>query len=87
MALRKILGLETEFGIIHRGRGESNPIAASSVLINAYINSLERAGTAGSTPRVGWDFVDETPANDARGMNLLGAIAPEVETSTTARPS
>jgi proteasome accessory factor PafA2 len=80
MALRKILGIETEFGIIHRGRGESNPIAASSVLINAYINSLERSGTAGSTPRVGWDFVDETPANDARGMNLLGAIAPEVET-------
>ncbi len=82
MALRKILGIETEFGIIHRGRGESNPIAASSVLINAYVNSLERSGVAGggTTPRVGWDFVDETPSNDARGLSLLGAMAPEVET-------
>jgi Pup amidohydrolase len=80
MALRKILGIETEFGILHRRAGESNPIAASSVLINAYVNSLERSGVGGTTPRVGWDFVDETPANDARGMNLLGAMAPEVET-------
>ncbi len=80
MALRKILGMETEFGILHRRAGESNPIAASSVLINSYINSLDRAGTASPLPRVGWDFVDETPANDARGMNLLAAMAPEVET-------
>src|SRR5688572_16704812 len=80
MALRKILGMETEFGILHRRAGESNPIAASSVLINAYINSLDRAGTASPLPRVGWDFVDETPANDARGLSLLAAMAPEVET-------
>lgn len=80
MALRKILGMETEFGIFHRRAGESNPIAASSVLINAYINSLDRAGTASPLPRVGWDFVDETPANDARGLSLLAAMAPEVET-------
>ena len=80
MALRKILGMETEFGILHRRAGESNPIAASSVLINAYINSLDQAGTASPLPRVGWDFVDETPANDARGLSLLAAMAPEVET-------
>ena len=76
MALRKILGMETEFGILHRRAGESNPIAASSVLINAYINSLDRSGTASPLPRVGWDFVDETPANDARGMSLLGRDGP-----------
>ena len=80
MALRKILGMETEFGILHRRAGESNPIAASSVLINAYINSLDQSGTASPLPRVGWDFVDETPANDARGLSLLAAMAPEVET-------
>ena len=80
MALRKILGMETEFGILHRRAGESNPIAASSVLINAYINSLDKSGTASPLPRVGWDFVDETPANDARGLSLLAAMAPEVET-------
>jgi proteasome-associated ATPase len=43
MAIQKIIGVETEYGIIVRGTPESNPIAASSVLINAYVNEL--AGT------------------------------------------
>src|SRR4051812_36192241 len=55
-----------------RGGGESNPIAASSVLINAYVNELQR--------KVGWDFEDESPANDARGFAPEGTMAPEVET-------
>jgi len=81
MALRKILGVETEYGILLRGRADANPIAASSVLINAYINALNgSAGMSSPTPRVGWDFVDESPGNDARGVNLFAGIAPEVET-------
>ena len=80
MALHKILGIETEYGILLKGRGDSNPIAASSLLINAYISSLDRSGVGGSTPRVGWDFVDESPANDARGMNIFAGLAPDVET-------
>ena len=43
MALRKVLGVETEYGILVRGAADANPIAASSVLINAYV---ERAGPA-----------------------------------------
>ena len=82
MALRKILGLETEFGILHRGRGDTNPIAASSKLINAYVSTVGQVGSAGSlvTVRVGWDFVDETPSLDARGNLVHGSYAPEVET-------
>ncbi|MBW3651157.1 MAG: proteasome accessory factor PafA2, partial [Actinobacteria bacterium] len=72
MALRKVFGLETEYGILQRGPGESNPIAASSVLINAYVAELAR--------RVAWDFEDESPGNDARGFAREGAMAPEVET-------
>jgi len=34
MAIPKVCGIETEYGILVRG-GESNPVAASSVLINA----------------------------------------------------
>ncbi len=37
MAIVKVLGMETEYGIIIRGGGEPNPIAASSTLINAYV--------------------------------------------------
>ena len=46
--------METEYGIIVRGGGEPNPIAASSALINAYVASLAR--------RIEWDFQDESPA-------------------------
>ena len=80
MALKKVLGIETEYGIIVRG-GESNPIAASSVLINAYVQELAREGTAPTpAPRVGWDFEDEQPGNDARGFSAEGSAPPEVET-------
>ena len=60
MAIRKVCGLETEYGIQLRGGGESNPIAASSVLINAYVALMQR--------RIGWDFEDESPGRDARGF-------------------
>jgi proteasome accessory factor PafA2 len=72
MAIRKVCGVETEYGIVLRGAAESNPIAASSILINAYAASLAR--------KVAWDFEDESPGNDARGFTLEGSSPPEVET-------
>ena len=72
MALQKVFGIETEYGIQQRGAGESNPIAASSVLINAYVTELQR--------KVGWDFEDESPGRDARGFAREGSMPPEVET-------
>lgn len=81
MAVPKICGIETEFGIFVRGRAESNPISASSILINAYVQELVRSGHAARTaPRVDWDFEDEMPHNDARGNTPAGASPPEVET-------
>jgi proteasome accessory factor PafA2 len=70
MAITKVCGIETEYGILVRG-GESNPVAASSVLINAYVNERSR--------RIDWDFEDETPGVDARGFSYEDALAPEVE--------
>ena len=72
MAIVKVLGLETEYGIIIRGSTDPNPIAASSTLINAYVAELAR--------RVAWDFEDETPGRDARGFAREGSMPPEVET-------
>ncbi len=71
MAVRKVCGIETEYGILLRG-AESNPITASSLLINAYVSRLQR--------KVGWDFEDESPGRDARGFAREGAMAPEIET-------
>src|SRR5687767_14984352 len=42
------------------------------MLINAYVSSLRQ--------KVGWDFEDESPGNDARGFSVDGAMPPEVET-------
>ncbi len=72
MAIVKVLGLETEYGIIIRGSAEPNPIAASSALINAYVAELNR--------RVAWDFEDESPGRDARGFAREGSSPPEIET-------
>ena len=72
MAIVKVLGLETEYGIIIRGSAEPNPIAASSTLINAYVAELSR--------RVRWDFEDESPGRDARGFAREGSSPPEIET-------
>ncbi len=72
MAIPKVCGIETEYGISVRG-ADNNPVSASSLLINAYVNATAK--------RIGWDFEDETPANDARGFNLDDVFAPEVETS------
>ncbi len=37
MAVAKIIGIETEYGIMVRGSNEWNPVSASSLLINAYL--------------------------------------------------
>ncbi len=81
MAVAKICGMETEYGIVLRGAAESNPIAASSMLVNAYVNELAHdPGTGPGQPKVGWDFEDESPGNDARGAPPTDAMPPEVET-------
>ena len=73
MAIRKVCGIETEYGIVQRGGPDANPMTSSSLLINAYVASLQR--------RVDWDFEDESPGNDARGYRVEGPSAPEVETN------
>src|SRR5215472_15184994 len=70
MAVPKIVGIETEYGVALRGAPDPSPVVASSLLINGYVEQR----------RVGWDFEDETPGRDARGFAREGAMPPEVET-------
>ncbi len=80
MAIPKIVGIETEFGIMVRGTTEWNPVSASSLLINAYVGS-ETGGLDDRSAPVAWDFIDETPGADAREMLAPDyAMPPEVET-------
>ncbi|MCY4194688.1 MAG: depupylase/deamidase Dop [bacterium] len=80
MAVPKICGIETEFGIVHTGAEEANPITASSLLINSYLSEVERTGEGGPAAGVSWDFEDEMPGNDIRGIAPMGSLAPEIET-------
>jgi proteasome accessory factor PafA2 len=76
VAIPKVCGIETEYGIQVRGAPDPNPITASSVLINAYVARL----AAREARQVGWDFEDESPGQDARGFGRDAAMPPEVET-------
>ena len=79
MAITKICGIETEYGVVQRGVAESNPVTASSLLINAYVSGLAVPAAAGG-PSVRWDFEDESPGRDARGAAPPDASPPDVET-------
>lgn len=71
MAIPKVVGIETEYGIILRGAPEWNPISASSLLINAYVESdpggieqpRDQSSPASSPPRYARGY--ESPATVA----------------------
>src|SRR5207247_10427933 len=70
MAIPKVMGIETEFGISGPGMGDFNPVLASSMLINAY---------AGSLRRIRWDYEQESPLRDARGFEPVQERQPVEE--------
>ena len=57
MAIPKVAGLETEYGLSATGARDFNPVIASSLLI---------AGFAGDLRRIRWDYDQESPMRDAR---------------------
>ena len=59
MAIPKVMGTETEYGIAASGQPDFNPVLSSSMLISAY---------AGSLRKIRWDYEDESPMRDARGF-------------------
>ena len=68
MAIPKICGIETEYGIALHGAPEFNPILTSSLLINAYAQPTFK--------RVKWDYEEESPLRDARGFDRAPLEAP-----------
>ena len=64
MAIAKVVGTETEYGIAAvRRQVDINPVLSSSLLISSY---------AGSLRRIRWDYEDESPLRDARGFEPAG---------------
>jgi proteasome accessory factor A len=71
MALHKVLGTETEYGIAVRNQADFNPVLASSTVINSY---------AGERARIQWSFDEESPGRDARGFGFEDSLPSELET-------
>jgi len=59
MAIHKVLGTETEYGIVVRGDPGFNPAVASSLVVNSY---------PGTRVKVQWSYEEESPGRDARGF-------------------
>src|SRR5207342_1270464 len=64
MAIPKVFGTETEYGITAAGSPDFNPVLSSSLLISTY---------AGSLRRIRWDYEQESPLRDARGFEPVPA--------------
>jgi Pup amidohydrolase len=65
MGARRIMGIETEYGVSAPGDPMANAMLLSSRVVNAYAVPLgSRAG------RARWDYEDEAPLRDARGWDL-----------------
>lgn len=72
MALRKVLGTETEYGIIIRNQRDFNPALASALVVNSY---------DGRRVRVQWSYEEESPGRDARGFGHEGIGAADPDSS------
>jgi proteasome accessory factor A len=65
MTARRIMGIETEYGVSAPGDASANAMLMSSQVVNAYAAPLgSRAG------RARWDYEDEAPLRDARGWEI-----------------
>jgi Pup amidohydrolase len=63
MAIPKVMGIETEYGIQVRNQPDFNPILSSLLLINSYETYR--------SSRVRWDYEAESPLRDARGFEYM----------------
>ena len=71
MSVRRVMGLETEFGISVPGHPTMNAMMSSSVIVTAYGQHVSR----GPRARAHWDYDLESPLRDARGFDMSRADA------------
>jgi proteasome accessory factor PafA2 len=70
VAIPKVMGIETEYGISGPGNPDFNPVLGSSMLINTF---------AGALRRIRWDYEQESPLRDVRGFEPVQEREPSEE--------
>ncbi len=71
MTVRRVMGIETEYGISVPGREDVSATVASAHVVTAYSRQMPGA----NRQRVRWEFGDESPLRDARGFDMSRADA------------
>jgi proteasome accessory factor A len=69
VAIRRVMGIETEYGIAVPGDPQVNPVLISSQIVNGYAT-----GEPGLS-HARWDYEEENPLRDARGFTMARDVA------------
>lgn len=73
MSARRVVGLETEYGIIRPSMPRANATVLSAQIVDSYAQ-LVREG-AGQVRGTRWDYSEESPLADARGYQVERSAA------------
>jgi proteasome accessory factor A len=83
VTVRRVMGIETEYGVLQPGRPNANPM-----LLSSHVVAVHAAARQGGRTKARWDYDDEDPLQDARGFHLQRASAhPSMLTDDPARPA
>lgn len=66
MTVHRLMGIETEYGVIVQGQPHFNPMLASAHIVNAFVRSQPQVGGH----HVRWEYGQENPLRDARGFDM-----------------
>ncbi len=82
MTVRRVMGIETEYGISVPGDPAANPMFQSGRVVTAYATAHGVRAT-----RASWDYSDEAPLRDARGFEVSRARADASQLTDEEDPS
>ena len=68
MTTRRVMGIETEYGVSVPGEPASGAMVASSQVVNGWASGM--ADGPSRSRRTRWDFEEENPLRDARGFDV-----------------
>jgi proteasome accessory factor PafA2 len=68
MSTRRVMGIETEYGVSVPGEPASGAMVASAQVVNGWASGM--ADGPSRSRRTRWDFEEENPLRDARGFDV-----------------
>lgn len=82
MTVSRIMGLETEYGVLRPGDVKTTPMTLSGEVVMAYAQSIGLAAAQSQ-----WDYLDESPLTDARGYDVAREVAHPSQLTDAVDPS